>query len=158
MKFATLCFLLFAASLSFGRDKEQKDFPLIIKVLAADQVKTNKPAAPAANTTNVQACAGENMTCINGQNDNDTFVNAQKAAEAWRVADTHNSMLVEINGAQVLLSCTKSGGVLGRHLSSCQILLPGEYHAREGGGGTIEVQDSKGKTIKYEISGTAASQ
>jgi hypothetical protein len=73
--------------------------------------------------------------------------------EAWRRPDTHNAMLIEINGSLVVLTCTKSGAVLGRYLSACQILLPGEYHARDAGGGHIEVQDTKGKVIKYEISG-----
>lgn len=152
MRSAALCFLLLAGTILSARDKSQKDFPLLIKVLSADQVKTTK--APAVAPTNVQACAGENMTCMNGQRPDDNFDSAQKAAEAWRVPDTHNAMLVEINGSQVVLTCTKSGGVLGRHLSSCQILLPGEYHARDAGGGHIEVQDTQGKVVRYDIGGT----
>jgi hypothetical protein len=153
MKDIIFLLLIFAGIPAVARDKDKKDqFPLTIKVLAADQVKTVRAPSPAP--TNIQACAGENLDCTNEQRPDDNFESAQKAAEAWRAPDTHNAMLVEINGAQVMLSCTRSGGVLGRHLSACQILLPGEYRARDIGGGRIEVLDSRGKTIKYEISGT----
>lgn len=153
MKYAVLLLLIFATNASFARHKDTKDqFPLTIRVLTADQLKTVKAPSPAP--TNIQACAGENVNCTNGQRPDDNFESAQKAAGAWRAPYTHNAMLVEINGAQVVLSCTRSGGVLGRHLSSCQILLPGEYRAREIGGGRVEVLDSRGKTIRYEISAT----
>ena len=150
MKHTTLLIVVLAASVSFARNKDH-NFPLTIKVLAADQVKTTKPVAPAP--TNIQACAGDNVNCTNGKRPDDNFESTQKAADAWRRPDTHNAMLVEINGSQVVLTCTKSGAVLGRYLSACQLLLPGEYHARDAGGGHIEVQDAKGKVIKYEISG-----
>jgi hypothetical protein len=151
MKVMTVVMLVLAANVAFARNKD-KSFPLTIKVLAADQVKTSKPPAPAP--TNVQACAGENVSCTNGQPADDNWTAAQKAVDALRAPDTHNAMVVEINGAQVVLTCTRSGAVLGRYLSSCRILLPGEYHARDAGGGHIEVQGNDGKVIRYEISGT----
>lgn len=151
MRLTTVMTLLIAATMSYGRDKG-KDFPLTIKVLAADQLKTIKPPAPAA-PANVQVCGGENVDCTNAkpEDPSDSMV---EGLRALRAPDTHNAMVVEINGSQVVLTCTRSGGIVGRHLSSCQILLPGEYHARDAGGGHIEIQGRDGKTIKYEIRGT----
>ena len=149
MKTVVLCLVVLTTALASARKKDQI-FPLTVKVLAADQIKTTKPPDPAP--TNIQVCAGEDMGCTNGSQE-DSGAAMVKGLQALRAPDTNNAMLVEINGAQVVLTCTKSGGVLSRHLSSCQILLPGEYHARDAGDGHIEVQASNGKVIRYEISG-----
>jgi hypothetical protein len=84
------------------RDK-QKDFPLIIKVLAADQMKTTKTPAP-VNTTNIQVCARENVTCINGQHpcQAEEFVGRDGMNTLKKVALFTILLLCNISSAQTL--------------------------------------------------------
>ena len=58
MKHTTLLLLVLAANMSFARSKDH-NFPLTIKVLAADQVKTTKPLAPPPTYVENSRCPSE---------------------------------------------------------------------------------------------------
>ena len=149
MRRLSISILCLLTAISAWGKKNASDYPLKLKVLVAQKSETTREVKTGTE--------GKKTNCVS----TDNTINCDTTPKQSSSIVLHGSrtrMEVELAGQRYVVTCSRSPGLITRHIGNCGILPPGEYPARwKNGHDKLEILDGD-KSIMYELIQTETSE